>query len=250
MTNETQTSSIECSVQFGTRLQSAREALGLSTKDAAARLRLNEKVILMMEKGQCSQDIPLTFIRGYLRSYAKLLQISEQEIKKALETVKPKSAAPTTDESTINKTSKPATPVTSGNYFMQASTYAIMLTMVGLVGAWWYSHNTPSDSMVPSNPTVAENQLLPLPGDNAQPNLGTGSPLALADNTAAATPASSVPAPTLPTTQTTPPSITMDKSTDDTTIVEHPAPAATKSQKTAPVNDDDDEDDADDNETD
>ena len=165
MTNETQSITESPSTAFGARLQTAREALGMGTKDAAARLRLNEKVILMMEKEHYAVDLPITFIRGYIRSYGKLLQIPDHEIKKALE--------PITAKPTSTETSKPAQPVTSNNYSMQISTYFIALTMLGLVGTWWYSHSGNKDS---TTTVITEAQLLHVPSDTIQ---STVRPLAL-----------------------------------------------------------------------
>lgn len=121
---------------FGTRLQSAREAAGLERKDAALQLRLNEKVIIMMEKDRYPVDLPITFIRGYLRSYAKLLQIPDHEVRKALEQIKPKVPI-----QPVVPTLAPL-PVTSGNYFMQIFTCLIIMTLIGLLAIWWYSHGT------------------------------------------------------------------------------------------------------------
>lgn len=163
MTNEMQATTESPSIAFGARLQTAREALGLGTKDAAARLRLNEKVILMMEKERYADDLPITFIRGYIRAYGKLLQIPDHEVKKALE---PITAKPTSMETEIaKKTIKPTQPVTSDNYSMRISTYFIVLTMFGLVGAWWYSHSTSKDT---TTTIMAESQLLPVPSDTIQ----------------------------------------------------------------------------------
>ena len=67
-------------ISFGLRLTSCREALGLDRKEAAAQLRLSEKVIVMLEDGEIANNLPLTFVRGYVRSYGKLLAIPEQEI--------------------------------------------------------------------------------------------------------------------------------------------------------------------------
>lgn len=155
MTNETQTHTPESkTIPFGNRLKSAREAMGLERKDVAAQLRLNEKVILMMEKDRYPSDLPTTFIRGYIRAYGKLLQIPEYEVKKAIEPIKPK---PMPQETLI--TNKSSAPVTSSNYFMQFFTYLIMFTLLGLVGTWWYTHhNQPNVSVTETEvPALEEN---------------------------------------------------------------------------------------------
>lgn len=156
MTNETmQTTPEHKPTPFGTRLKSAREALGLERKDAAAQLRLNENIIVMLEKDHYPSDLPVTFIRGYIRAYGKLLQIPESEIKRAIEPIQPTVVAPT-EFLTI----KQPIPVTSGNYFMQVFTYLIVFTMLGLVGMWWYTHPTstatnPLDGQMTADETIA-----------------------------------------------------------------------------------------------
>lgn len=139
MNNETQSSNTAETkpAPFGARLKTAREALGLERKDAAAQLRLNEKIIIMMEKGRYSADLPVTFIRGYLRAYGKLLEIPEHEINQSIELINPKPAAGYILPPTLSQSH-----MTSGNYFMQFFTSVIVLTLVGLVGMWWYSHST------------------------------------------------------------------------------------------------------------
>lgn len=153
MINETiQSNPTPTHLPFGMRLQSAREALGLESKDAAAQLRLNEKIILMLEKDCYGTDIPATFLRGYLRSYGKLLQIPDNEIRLAIEPIQQN----TSIQPLAPIGSKQTPPLTSGNYFMQLFTYLIVLTLIGLVGVWWYTHPT---STTTSTPTVAENHL-------------------------------------------------------------------------------------------
>lgn len=136
---------------FGLRLQSAREALGLESKDAAAQLRLNEKIILMLETDCYSSDLPATFLRGYIRSYGKLLQIPEQEIKQAIEPIQQKPL----QQSVIQ--TKDTAPVTSGHYFVQLFTYLITFTLIGLVGIWWYTHSAATSSQ--PHAAMAENHI-------------------------------------------------------------------------------------------
>lgn len=160
MTNETQqtTPSEQKPVPFGSRLKSAREASGLERKEAAAQLRLNEKIIVMMEKDRYPSDLPATFIRGYIRAYGKLLQIPEFEIKKAIEPIKSK-VNPNAGIA-ISKTVL-AEPVTSSNYLMQFFTYLIIFTLIGLVGTWWYTHNTPRLSIENPLPTANSPAIIP-----------------------------------------------------------------------------------------
>jgi cytoskeleton protein RodZ len=122
---------------FGKRLQSAREAMHLERKDVAAQLRLNERIIFMMEKNRYAADIPVTFIRGYLRSYAKFLNIPEYEMRKAVEHIK---ARPLSQQPPPN--TKPITLSYKGSYyFMHFFTFLIVVTLISLIGTWWYSQN-------------------------------------------------------------------------------------------------------------
>lgn len=125
---------------FGARLKTAREAMGLERKDIAAQLRLNEKYLVMMEKDRFAPDLPLTFVRGYLKTYAKFLQIPEYETKKALDSIKPRpSGAEVLPFKNMPKS-------TTGNYFVQLFSYLIIFGLIGVGGAWWYEHpNGPSE---------------------------------------------------------------------------------------------------------
>lgn len=135
-------------IPFGQKLKSTREELGIERKDAAQQLRLSEKIIIMMEKDRYPPDLPVTFIRGYLRAYGKLLQIPDFEIKKAIEPIKNKSYS-----SEYKPNLKPLPlPVTSGNYMIQLFTYLVIFTMLGLVATWWYRHPPQIATMAENNP--------------------------------------------------------------------------------------------------
>lgn len=229
MTNDTQTTTESPSMAFGAKLQTAREALGLGTKDAAARLRLNEKVIVMMEKERYADDLPITFIRGYIRAYSKLLQIPDYEVKKALEPIKPK---PTISDIELTKNpSKTAQSVSTETYSIKISTYLIAFMVIGLAGAWLYTHNMANDT----HATVAnESQLLPTPSDTIQstiPALDAGGSQ-LNDAMAPAN------APTLPT-----PQINFETKPSTPAASEtKPAPTASKPKpQAAPVEEDDEQ---------
>ncbi len=65
----------------GEKLKYARESLGLSLWQVASQLYLPERVMKALEEDDYHAKLPArAFIRGYLRSYAKLLKLSPEEI--------------------------------------------------------------------------------------------------------------------------------------------------------------------------
>ncbi len=60
---------------FGRQLTNAREALSLSVNDIAARLRLNPKQVMAIEREDLAALPEPAFIRGFVRNYAKEVRI-------------------------------------------------------------------------------------------------------------------------------------------------------------------------------
>lgn len=64
----------------GERLRNAREQSGLSRKEAASHLKLSVDKIDSLERGEVDQLAAPVFVAGYLRAYAKLVGLPEDEI--------------------------------------------------------------------------------------------------------------------------------------------------------------------------
>lgn len=150
MANDTQVSTDEQKTTFGARLKAVREAKGLERKEVAAKLRLAEKKIIMMEHERYSNDLPPIFIRGYLRAYGRLLQIPEQDINLALKSIKS-----THQHQKWQTNILLDEPATNSHYFMHFFTFIIILTMFGLVGTWWYTHSSNNDMYVSNQNTLS-----------------------------------------------------------------------------------------------
>lgn len=123
---------------LGSRLKRAREACQLSEKEAAIRLHLNPKIIAIMESEDFENGPPATFMRGYLRSYARILNIPEEEINAAvahLETNLPQAPLPA---------SPPIFSTQSSNdyyRYLRWMTYLVAGVLILLVSMWWSSHS-------------------------------------------------------------------------------------------------------------
>lgn len=64
----------------GARLRNAREQLGLSQQAVAERLCLKVSTVRDIEDDKAPADLASTFLRGYIRSYARLVHIPEEEL--------------------------------------------------------------------------------------------------------------------------------------------------------------------------
>lgn len=80
MSQEAVPSAVPESVGPGARLKAGREAQQQSLEQAARHLRLDEPTLAAIEADQYPAHVPSTFLRGYLRAYAKWLELPADEI--------------------------------------------------------------------------------------------------------------------------------------------------------------------------
>ena len=123
-------------ISFGDRLRQAREALNLSLEDAAKAISLRPSILAKLENNEFVQkDVPSTFLRGYVRSYAKFLRIPDGEW-----------AHLTFGEAHKNDLSKNTRATRSVNQYSSHSrwvgtlTTIILLAAVGMTGLWWWQN--------------------------------------------------------------------------------------------------------------
>ncbi|GHU43374.1 hypothetical protein AGMMS50289_09660 [Betaproteobacteria bacterium] len=69
------TSSLAVEIQVGRQLEAARKAQQLSVTEIAERLRLGEKQVRALETGDVSALPGKTFVRGFVRNYARAVHI-------------------------------------------------------------------------------------------------------------------------------------------------------------------------------
>ena len=71
------------------RLSQAREAQNLTTADVARRLKLSVGQVEALESGQYEQLPGPTFVRGFIRNYARLLRLDPEELARAVSDLLP-----------------------------------------------------------------------------------------------------------------------------------------------------------------
>ena len=185
-------------ISFGDKLRQTREALNLSLEDVAKAISLRPGILAKLENNEFVQkNVPSTFLRGYVRSYAKFLRIPDAEW-----------AHLTFGEAHKNDLSKNARATRSVNQYSSHSrwvgtlTTIILLAAVGMTGLWWWQNyqksNEERDNLVQTYVEKEKTAEVPVTHSNKIPvtinsqpavsNNGT-TPVAETTNNAAAEPA-------------------------------------------------------------
>ncbi len=157
---------------IGARLKKARETMGLTEKDAASRLNLNSKIITTIENDNFENGPPATFMRGYLRSYGRLLNLSEAETNELIEQLD-MAVAPTMPKSISMPAHTRSINIHGFERHIRWLTYLIIFMLILLVSMWWgsHSHNGVTETTKPT-PSL----LVPTINPAAQPVLNPISP--------------------------------------------------------------------------
>jgi len=125
---------LDNSINLGGLLTKAREKLELSQKDIASRLNLKEEIIAALDANSFD-DLPApTYVRGYIRSYARAVNLDADNIIKIYQ-----GSADAPPE--ILPDVKPKVQASSKDTPVKAMTYLITFTLMILIIAWWQGKN-------------------------------------------------------------------------------------------------------------
>lgn len=117
----------------GDILRAKREEKGLSLEEIATRLRLKVSTVEKLEANDIADEQVATFVRGYYKSYAKLVGISETDI-----------AAATKNLLGSQVKQQPMTSFSKGahkarhNKRMSSLSWAIFIAIAGISAVWYW----------------------------------------------------------------------------------------------------------------
>lgn len=121
----------------GERLREARERLGFTQQTIAERLCLKISTVRDIEDGTTPADLAPTFLRGYIRSYAKLVHLPEDELLPAVDRQAiPKTISVSPMQSFSLKKSRK-----KRDGWLMTITWLVVLVVLGLTGAWWWQNH-------------------------------------------------------------------------------------------------------------
>jgi len=139
----------------GQMLSDARAKLSLSVEDVAEKLKFKITLVENIEHDVFDQSLPATYNRGYLRSYAKLVNVDADEVLSAYDMLGVAEVQRSEMQSFSNLTEKQA----EHSRIMWFS-YFIVALLLGLMVLWWFqepallvdeSSHQKADSISPHN---------------------------------------------------------------------------------------------------
>jgi len=183
----------------GVRLRNAREQLGLSQQAVAERLCLKVSTVRDIEEDKAPAELASTFLRGYIRSYAKLVHIPEEELLPMMEKQAPVRAAKVApmQSFSLGKRRK------KRDVWLMSFTWLVLFVVIGLTGAWWWQNHKAQQEEITTMADQSSAELNNSAGEGAQSiplNTDTSA-------TASETPAATANTPDTTTAQTAAPAV-------------------------------------------
>ena len=147
------------SLSVGEQFRQARENLGLTLDAAAKKATLRPNILEHIENNEFShKKIPATFMKGYVRSYAKVLKLPESVWANAVPNF---GDTPKHDFNRTSRADSVTNPHSNSRWVGYLTTF-VVLAVVGMTALWWWENyqqsNNERESLVQNYaPATTEN---------------------------------------------------------------------------------------------
>ncbi len=121
-------------LDIGQALVEARESKQLTAQDIASQMNLSLSVIEKIEANIFKQEIPLAFIRGYLRSYATKVNADVETLSVEFDRQTEVDAEPLQNLRVVSNFKSSRREVNSNNYFFKIISFLIVVSLLGFAG--------------------------------------------------------------------------------------------------------------------
>ena len=117
----------------GDRLRAERIEQGLSIEDVATRMHLSVGILEAIEENNFDDVTAPIFVKGYLRAYARIVSLDEDEmIQQYLDYY-------SDEDPPISSTSNLAPEISSDDSRIKWATYLVIIGLLALIAVWWWN---------------------------------------------------------------------------------------------------------------
>lgn len=124
----------------GQMLADARKALNLTQKEVATRLNFTVSLVINIENEQFDSKLPATFTRGYLKSYARLVNVAEEDVLASYDLL----GVAATQQAEMQSFSRITEKQAENNRLMWISYFIVALLIASTVVWWVQEHESDS----------------------------------------------------------------------------------------------------------
>ncbi|MBN6070320.1 helix-turn-helix domain-containing protein [Aggregatibacter actinomycetemcomitans] len=133
----------EQQITLGDKFRFAREALNLTPEQVSKEISLRPALVRLIENNQFTNEtIPATFMRGYVRSYAKFLRIPDSDWVNAIHFGNEQK----NDLGKNARATRSVNQYSSHNNWIGYLSALVILIVVGMTGIWWWESHQQSNA--------------------------------------------------------------------------------------------------------
>ena len=161
----------------GQLLQEAREAAQLSVDDISRKLHLKSALITAIEKDNFDEGSSITFARGYLKAYAKLVHVDEGEVLTAFECFND------AEQQTQMQTFSNRKGKKKFDSWLMSLTLLVVIGIVAAVAVWFMRNQQTEPAPVSASTSTSQVSQLPTsPSNTASSNTEQSTAVAQSQN--------------------------------------------------------------------
>jgi cytoskeleton protein RodZ len=182
----------------GERLRAARTAAGLTLQAVADDLHLGVDVLEALERDDYAKMPGRVFVRGYLRKYARLVDLPADALLATFDAHVPVEDVAVPVLHTVVSARQIRSQARSSHSAVRAVTWIVVLVLAALLLTWWQGYlQWPVDALR-SGEVQGEATVIVLPGDTVSPAMQRDVAPLLQDEKVAVAPAADRPLPQAP----------------------------------------------------
>ena len=117
----------------GDRLQAGRIEMGLSIEDVASRMHLSNDIVEAIEENNFNDITAPIFVKGYLRAYARIVSLDEDEM------IQQYAEFYSDEDPPISSISNLTPEISTSDKRVKLITFLVIVGLSTLVATWWWN---------------------------------------------------------------------------------------------------------------
>ncbi|MGD2172752.1 MAG: DUF4115 domain-containing protein [Gammaproteobacteria bacterium] len=162
------TESRQSGIGPGERLQAARIQQSLSIDDVASRMHLSVNILKSIENNNFEEITAPIFVKGYLRAYARIVSLDEEEL------IQQYGEYYSHEDPPISTTSNMAPELSVADVRIKWMTYLVILGLAALLAFWWWNKKQGDVMPISLDSQSGEQQIVQSDGMNTGDGMEAG----------------------------------------------------------------------------